>query len=93
MTTNQTVEEVNFERNKAQNKDINTEIQSAIDNSVHFLNVTITNENGQLTISSRMYPFRNIVQMFYDRLAYGDDTKDLDDLVTKFTHFDTELCI
>ncbi|CAF2063658.1 unnamed protein product [Rotaria magnacalcarata] len=51
MSTNQTIEEINFELEKAQNKDINIKIESTISTSVHFLDVTITNENGQLRTS------------------------------------------
>ena len=51
MTTNRPIEEINVELNRAENKDININIQSRINTSVHFLDVTITNENGQLRIS------------------------------------------
>ena len=51
MTTNPTVEEINVELNKAQNKDINIKIPSAINRYVYFLNVTIANENIQLRTS------------------------------------------
>jgi hypothetical protein len=51
MTTNQTIEEINIELEKAQNKDINIKIASTIGTLVHFLDVTITNENGQLRTS------------------------------------------
>ena len=37
MTTTQTIEEINVELHKAQNKDMNTKIQSTINTSVHFL--------------------------------------------------------
>ena len=45
MTTNRPIEEINVELNKAQNKDMNINIESTINTSVHFLDVTITNEN------------------------------------------------
>ena len=48
MTTNQTIEEINIELIKAQNKDINIEIESTISTSVNYLDVTITNESGRL---------------------------------------------
>ena len=51
MTTNRAIEEIDVELNKAENKDININIQSTINTSVHFLDVTITNENGQLRTS------------------------------------------
>ena len=51
MTTNQTIEKINVELHKAQNKDMNINIESTINTSVHFLDVTITNENGQLRTS------------------------------------------
>jgi hypothetical protein len=48
MTTNKTIDEINFELEKAKNKDITINIDSKISTSVHFLDVTITNDNGQL---------------------------------------------
>ena len=51
MTTNRSIEEINVELHKAQNKDMNINIESTINTSVHFLDVTITNENGQLRTS------------------------------------------
>ena len=51
MTTNRPIEEINVELKKVQNKDMNINIQSTINTSVHFLDVTITNENGQLRTS------------------------------------------
>jgi len=51
MTTNQTIEEINVKLEEAKNKDINIKIESTISTSVHFLDVTITNENGQLRTS------------------------------------------
>jgi hypothetical protein len=51
MTTNQTIEEINIELENAQNKDINIKIASTIGASIHFLDVTIMNENGQLRTS------------------------------------------
>ena len=52
MTKNQTIEKVNAQLNKAQNKDNNIKIRSTINTSVHFLAVTITNENGRLRTST-----------------------------------------
>ncbi|CAF3855959.1 unnamed protein product, partial [Rotaria sp. Silwood1] len=51
MTTNETIEEINRELEKAQLKDINIKITTIISTSVHFLDVTITNENGKLRTS------------------------------------------
>ena len=51
MTTNRLIEEINVELHKAQNKDTNINIESTINASVYFLDVTITNENGQLRTS------------------------------------------
>ena len=51
MTTNQTVDEIKTELEKAANKDINIKIHYEIDTSVNFLDITITNENGQLKTS------------------------------------------
>ncbi|CAF4832716.1 unnamed protein product, partial [Rotaria sp. Silwood2] len=51
MTTNQTIEEINVKLEEVENKDINIKIESTISKSVHFLDVTITNENGQLRTS------------------------------------------
>lgn len=51
MTTNQTIEEINAELEKAKHKDINIRIESTIDTSVNFLDVTVTNENGRLRTS------------------------------------------
>lgn len=48
MTTNQTGLEISIVLEKAQNKDANIKITSAIDTTVHFLDVTIINENGHL---------------------------------------------
>jgi hypothetical protein len=48
MTTNQTIEEINIRLEKAQNKDINIRIQPTISTTVHFLDLTSMNENGQL---------------------------------------------
>jgi hypothetical protein len=48
MTTNQTIDEIKEELEKAQNKDINIKINYIIDTSVDFLDVTFTNENTQL---------------------------------------------
>jgi hypothetical protein len=51
MTTNQTAEEINVELEKAKSKDMNIKIESIISSSVHFLDVTIMNENGRLRTS------------------------------------------
>jgi hypothetical protein len=51
MTTNKAIEDINIEIEKAKNKDINVKIDAKIDASVHFLDVTITNDNGQLRTS------------------------------------------
>jgi hypothetical protein len=51
MTTNQTVEEINAELEKAKSKNIHIKIESTISASVHFLDFTITNENNQLRTS------------------------------------------
>lgn len=48
MTTNETTEEINRGLEIAQNKDINIEIETNMSSSVNYLDVTITNENGQL---------------------------------------------
>jgi hypothetical protein len=48
MTTNQTIEEINVKLKEAKTKDINIKIESTISTSVHFLDITIKNENGQL---------------------------------------------
>ena len=51
MTTNRKIQEINVKLNKAENKDMNINIQSTVNTSVHFLDVTITNENGQVRTS------------------------------------------
>lgn len=51
MTTNKTMEEINHQLQKAKDKDINIKIDPKIGTSVHFLDVTITNENGHLRTS------------------------------------------
>ena len=48
MTTNQTIDELHPVLEAAQTKDVNIEIESNISNSVNYLDVTITNDNGQL---------------------------------------------
>ena len=48
MTTNETTEEINRVLEVAQQKDINIDIETNMSNSVNYLDVTITNENGQL---------------------------------------------
>jgi hypothetical protein len=49
--SNQTIEEINVKFEEAKTKDINIKIGSTIGTSVHFLDITITNENGQLRTS------------------------------------------
>lgn len=51
MTTNQTIDEINIELEKAQSKDINIKIDPTIGTSVHFLDINIINEYGQLRTS------------------------------------------
>jgi hypothetical protein len=51
MTTNQSLDEIQIELEKAKKKDINIEIECKIDSSVNYLDVTITNENGRLRTS------------------------------------------
>ena len=51
MTTNQTIEEINIELDKARNRDINIQVDLTISMSVNFLDVTITNEDGHLRTS------------------------------------------
>lgn len=51
MTTNQIIEEINVVLDRATNKDINIKIESVISMSVHFLDVTTTNDNGRLKTS------------------------------------------
>jgi hypothetical protein len=51
MTTNKTIIEIDIELKKAKNKDINIKLDPNIGTSIHFLDVTITNENGQLRTS------------------------------------------
>ena len=48
MTTTKTIDDINFTLGKAKIKDINIKIEPKINTSVHFLDVTITNDNGQL---------------------------------------------
>ena len=51
MTTNRPIEEINVELHKAKKKDMNINIESTTNTSVHFLDVIITNGNGQLRTS------------------------------------------
>ena len=51
MTTNQTIEEIQIELGKARNRDINIQVDLTVSTSVNFLDVTITNEDGQLRTS------------------------------------------
>jgi hypothetical protein len=51
MATNQPIDEFHIELEKAQKKDVNIEITPVISTSVNFLDVIITNENGQLRTS------------------------------------------
>jgi hypothetical protein len=53
MTTNQTIDEIKEQLEKAQNHDVNIKISYKIDVSVDFLDVCITNENSQL--NTRIY--------------------------------------
>ncbi|CAF1354147.1 unnamed protein product [Adineta ricciae] len=48
MTTDQSIEEINIELEKANNKGINIKLSTCINTSVHFLDVTVSNESGQL---------------------------------------------
>ncbi|CAF2101009.1 unnamed protein product, partial [Rotaria magnacalcarata] len=51
MATNQTAIEIEQQLKKMMNKDINIKINYEINTSVNFLDLTITNENGQLKTS------------------------------------------
>ncbi len=51
MTTNESLEKFQIELEKAKKKDIHIDIEPIIDISVNYLDITITNENGQLTHS------------------------------------------
>jgi hypothetical protein len=52
MTTNETIyDEFHIELEKAKKKDINIQIESTIITTVNFLDLIITNENGQLRAS------------------------------------------
>ena len=51
MTTNETIDEINVQLEKAKIRDMNIKIDPTIDTRVHFLDVTIANENGQLRTS------------------------------------------
>lgn len=51
MSANQTSEEIVVQLQQAKNKDINIKIEPTISTTVHFLDVTIMNENGQLRTS------------------------------------------
>lgn len=51
MTTNQTLDEINIPLDRAKIKDMNIEIETTIGTSVNVLDVTITNDNGQLRTS------------------------------------------
>jgi len=48
MVTNEPLKEIKGVLERAQNKDINIEIEVTINISINYLDVTITNENGQL---------------------------------------------
>ncbi|CAF4117108.1 unnamed protein product [Adineta steineri] len=48
MTTNQSLDDIQTELEKAQHKDVNIEIECTIASTVNYLDVTITNEEGQL---------------------------------------------
>ncbi|CAF2793935.1 unnamed protein product [Rotaria sp. Silwood2] len=49
MTTNQNIDAIKIELEKAANRDTNIKINYGIDSLVNFLDVTIINENGHLT--------------------------------------------
>ncbi|CAF3959531.1 unnamed protein product, partial [Rotaria sordida] len=51
MTMNEPFDELTKKLDEAQQKDVNIKIKPTIHESVHFLDVTITNENGQLRTS------------------------------------------
>ena len=51
MTINKTIDEINIELGKAKNKDINIQIDPNKVACVHFLDITTTNDNGQLRTS------------------------------------------
>jgi hypothetical protein len=51
MTTNQTIDEIKFKLDEANQKDINIKITYTINTSVDFLDITITNQSGQLKTS------------------------------------------
>ena len=55
MTTNQTLDEINQEIQKAQKKDVNIEIEHIIGTSVDYLDVTITNVSGHRVIFIAIY--------------------------------------
>lgn len=57
MTTNKTIDGFYVELDKAKNKDRNLPIDPEIVTCVHFLNVTITNVNGQLRTSIYHKPY------------------------------------
>ncbi|CAF1203296.1 unnamed protein product [Adineta steineri] len=48
MTTNQSLDKIRIVLEKSKKKDINIEIESIIDVTVNYLDVTIANENGYL---------------------------------------------
>ncbi|CAF1067029.1 unnamed protein product [Rotaria sordida] len=51
MTSNQSIDSIKIELEKAAHKDINIKIHYEIDTSVNFLDVSVKNENGQLKTS------------------------------------------
>jgi hypothetical protein len=51
MTTNQTTDDMTIVLEKAKNKDVNIKIDPTLGTTVHFLDVTITNDKGQLRTS------------------------------------------
>ena len=51
MTTNQTIDEINFKLDEANRKDVNIKITSTTNTSVDLLHATIANQNGQLKTS------------------------------------------
>ncbi len=51
MTTNQSIDEIKFKLDEANQKDVNIKINYTINTSVDFLDITITNNNSQLKTS------------------------------------------
>ena len=51
MTTNESLDAINLQLDKAKRKDVNIEIESTIDASINYLDIGIINENGRLRTS------------------------------------------